>query len=84
MAILLGAFLIHGLIPGPDMLSKNLDVTYAIVWSVGIANILGAGLCFMFSDQLAKLAIIRPSIIMPLILTVIIVGAFQALSLIHI
>ena len=78
MAILLGAFLIHGLIPGPDMLSKNLDVTYAIVWSVGIANILGAGLCFMFSDQLAKLAIIRPSIIMPLILTVIIVGAFQA------
>ena len=78
MAILLGAFLIHGLIPGPDMLSKNLDVTYAIVWSVAIANILGAGLCFMFSDQLAKLAIIRPSIIMPLILTVIIVGAFQA------
>lgn len=78
MAILLGAFLIHGLIPGPDMLSKNLDVTYAIVWSVAIANILGAGLCFLFSDQLAKLAIIRPSIIMPLILTVIIVGAFQA------
>jgi len=78
MAILLGAFLIHGLIPGPDMLSKNLDVTYVIVWSVALANILGAGLCFMFSDQLAKLAIIRPSIIMPLILTVMIVGAFQA------
>ena len=78
MAILLGAFLIHGLIPGPDMLSKNLDVTYVIVWSVAIANILGAGLCFMFSNQLAKLAIIRPSIIMPLILTVMIVGAFQA------
>jgi len=78
MAILLGAFLIHGLVPGPDMLTKNLDVTYTIVWSVALANILGAGLCFMFSDQLAKIAVVRQSIIMPLILTVIMVGAFQA------
>jgi hypothetical protein len=41
MAILLGAFLIHGLVPGPDMLHKNLDITYAMVWSVALANILG-------------------------------------------
>jgi TctA family transporter len=77
MAILLGAFLIHGLIPGPDMLTKNLDVTYSMVWSIAIANILGAGLCFMFSDQFAKLALIRFSVIMPLILCVVFVGAFQ-------
>jgi len=78
MAILLGAFLIHGLVPGPDMLNKDLNVTYTIVWSVALANILGAGLCFLFSDQLAKIAVVRHSIIMPLILTVIMVGAFQA------
>ena len=78
MAILLGAFLIHGLVPGPDMLGRNLDVTYSMVWSVALANILGAGLCFMFSDQFAKIAVIRQPIIMPLILTVIFVGAFQA------
>ncbi len=77
MAILLGAFLIHGLIPGPDMLTKNLDVTYSMVWSVGMANILGAGLCFAFSDQFAKIALIRSAVITPLILTVIFVGAFQ-------
>ena len=67
MAILLGAFLIHGLVPGPDMLNKDLNVTYTIVWSVALANILGAGLCFLFSDQLAKIAVVRHSIIMPLI-----------------
>ena len=77
MAILLGAFLVHGLVPGPDMLTKNLDVTYTMVWSVALANILGAGLCFAFSDQFAKIALIRQPIIMPLILTVIFVGAFQ-------
>jgi TctA family transporter len=77
MAILLGAFMIHGLIPGPDMLTRNLDLTYTIVWSVALANILGAGICFAFSNQFAKIAMIRHSIIMPLILTVIFIGAFQ-------
>ena len=77
MAILLGAFLIHGLVPGPSMLSTHLDVTYAIVWSVALANILGAGGCFLFSNQFAKIATIRQPVIMPLILTVIFIGAFQ-------
>jgi TctA family transporter len=77
MAILLGAFLIHGLIPGPDMLTKHLDVTYSMVWSVALANILGAGLCFAFSNQFAKIALLRYTIIMPLILAVVFIGAFQ-------
>ena len=34
MALLLGAFTIQGLIPGPDMLTRHLDVTYTIVWSI--------------------------------------------------
>ncbi|MEE8279777.1 MAG: tripartite tricarboxylate transporter permease, partial [Alphaproteobacteria bacterium] len=46
-------------------------------WSVALANILGAGLSFMFSDQFAKVAIISYADIMPLILTVVFVGAFQ-------
>ena len=59
MAILLGAFLIHGLIPGPEMLTRHLDVTYSMVWSVALANILGAGICFAFSNQFAKIATLR-------------------------
>jgi TctA family transporter len=38
MAIRLGAFIAQGLIPGPDMLSKNLSVTYSMVWSIAVAN----------------------------------------------
>ena len=76
MSILLGAFLIHGLVPGPDMLTKNLDVTYAMVWSVALANILGAGLCFAFSPQFAKVATLRYSLILPSVLGIIFIGAF--------
>ncbi len=77
MAILLGAFMIHGLVPGPDMLGKHLNVTYAMVWSVALANVLGAGLCYIFSGQFAKLATLRYTLIMPSVLGIIYIGAFQ-------
>src|SRR5882724_5506365 len=78
MAILLGAFLIHGLVPGPDMLTKNLDITYAMVWSVALANILGAGMCYAFSPEFARLSILRFSLILPAVLGVVYIGAFEA------
>ena len=78
MAILLGAFLIHGLVPGPEMLTKHLDITYSMVWSIAIANILGSGLCFAFSGQLAKIATLRYTLFMPGVLSLIYIGAFEA------
>jgi TctA family transporter len=77
MAILLGAFLIHGLVPGPDMVTKNLDVTYSMVWSIAIANVLGSGLCFLLSGQFAKLATLRYTLILPCVLCLVYIGAFE-------
>jgi TctA family transporter len=77
MAILLGAFLIHGLVPGPDMLSKHLSITYAMVWSIALANILGAGACYLFSGQFARLATLRYTLILPSVLGIIYIGAFE-------
>ena len=77
MAILLGAFLMHGLVPGPDMLTKNLHITYSMVWSIAIANILGSGLCYLFSSQFAKLASLRYSLILPFVLCMVYIGGFE-------
>ncbi|QPN47443.1 tripartite tricarboxylate transporter permease [Pseudomonas sp. p106] len=76
-AILLGALMIHGFNPGPEMLTKHLDLTYSMVWSIALANIFGAGLCFLFSGQFAKVASLRYSLILPVIIPVVLVGAFQ-------
>ncbi|MFM1814946.1 MAG: hypothetical protein RLZ98_1641 [Pseudomonadota bacterium] len=77
MALLLGAFLMHGIEPGPKMLTEKLDVTYTMVWSVAIANLMGAGTCFLFANQFAKLALVRAGILVPLVMTITFVGAYQ-------
>ena len=47
MALLLGAMLIVGLNPGPEMLKSRLDVTFSMVWVLIISNVIVAGLCFL-------------------------------------
>jgi TctA family transporter len=77
MALLLGAFLIHGIAPGPNMLGPQLDVTFTLIWTVAIANILGAGACFLLAGQFARVATLRAGLLVPLVFSVMVIGAFQ-------
>jgi len=76
-AILLSAMMVQGFIPGPDMLTRNLELTYTMVWSLALANVFGAGLCFLLSGQFAKISTLRYTLILPSIMAVTLVGAFQ-------
>ncbi len=78
MAILLGAFLILGLVPGPDMLTKHLTLTYSMVWTIVIANLITVPICLLFIDQLAKLTTIRGNLIIPFILLLCFIGAYSS------
>ncbi len=78
MALFLGAMTIQGLEPGPDMLTKHLDVTFTIGWSLALANILGTGLCFLLANQLARIATIRGQVLAPILLVIMFLGSFLA------
>jgi TctA family transporter len=78
MAILLGGFVLLGLVPGPDMLSKHLSVTYSMVWTIVLANFLTVIVCFLFLDQLARLTGVRGGILIPLILVLVFVGSYTS------
>src|SRR5947207_5074687 len=80
MAILLGAFIIQGIVPGPDMLlpppKGHLDLTFSFVWVIIISNIITVAICFLFLKPIAKVTQVRGSIIIPIILVLIYLGAF--------
>jgi TctA family transporter len=80
MAILLGAFIIQGIVPGPDMLlpppKGKLDLTFSFVWVIIVSNFITVAICFLFLKQLAKVTMVRGGIIIPIILILIYLGAF--------
>jgi TctA family transporter len=77
-ALLLGAFTILGLTPGLAMLrpEQNLPLTYSLVWTIIIANLITVPLCFLFLKRLVGLTEIRGSILIPILLMLIYVGGF--------
>ncbi|MCR8724533.1 tripartite tricarboxylate transporter permease [Frigidibacter sp. ROC022] len=75
MAILLSVFLIFGLVPGPSMVTDDLDITFGMIWMIIVANIAAAALALLFQRWLILLCYIRATIIVPIILGTMLVGA---------
>ncbi len=78
MAILLGAFIIQGIVPGPDLLNpdKHLTLTFSFVWIIVVTNIITVAICFMFLNQLAKITFIKGTYLIPFLLLLIYLGGF--------
>jgi TctA family transporter len=77
-AILLGALVIKGLRPGPDMLTVNLSLTFSMIWEIAIANLVAAGLLMLLSRQIQKVAFLPGHLIVPGVMVVLLMGAWVA------
>jgi TctA family transporter len=78
MAVFLGGLALLNLSPGPHMVRQDLDVTYTIVWSLALANVIGAGLCIFLAPQIAKITRVRFAILAPYLFMLIAFAAFQS------
>lgn len=78
MAILLGGLIVVGIRPGPDMVVAHLDLTYTIIWSLALANVIGAILCLIVAGPVTRLTTIRYALLAPCMIIVILFAAFQA------
>ena len=78
MALLLGGFILIGIEPGLSMVTEHLDLVYLMIWSVALANIIGAGTCLLLAAPIARLTTIRYALIAPFMFGLIFFAAFQA------
>ncbi|MCF6506430.1 hypothetical protein E9549_03260 [Blastococcus sp. MG754426] len=77
-AVLLSAFLIAGLDPGPEMLTTELDVTYSMVWIVVLANFVAVAAAFAFLRPLTRLTFISGPLLVPFLLLLLGLGAYSS------
>jgi len=78
MAILLGAFFLLGIVPGPDMLTKYLPLTFSMVWTICISNIIVVAVSLLFINYLARLTFIRGSLLIPFIILLVLTGGYTS------
>jgi len=77
MAILLGAFLLVGLKPGPLFLQEHTDMAFTLAGTIIFANLLGSAILLLLGGKLAGLTLIRGNILGPIVLILVVAGAFS-------
>jgi putative tricarboxylic transport membrane protein len=78
MALLLGAFIIHGLQPGPLMITQNPELFWGIVASMYIGNVMLLILNLPLIGMWVKLLKLPYNVLFPLILLFTIIGVYAS------
>lgn len=78
MAVFIGGLILIGVEPGIGMIERNLDLTYLIIWSLGLANVIGAGTCLFLAKPIARLTLIRYTLLAPFMIAIVYFAAYQA------
>ncbi|WP_248923865.1 tripartite tricarboxylate transporter permease [Paenibacillus hamazuiensis] len=77
VAILLGAFVMHGLTPGPALFHKNPDFVWGVIASMFIGNVILLIFNLPMANMWAKIAQVPYKLLFPLILIVSLLGAYS-------
>ncbi len=78
LALIFGGLVIVGITPGKDMLTRDLDVTFSMIWLLIIGSIITSVICIAFTRQLAMATKLRPTVMIPMILAMAVIGSFAA------
>jgi putative tricarboxylic transport membrane protein len=75
-AILLGAFMAHGLRPGPELFKEQGPLVFAILVAMVLANVLFVVIGYLTIPLFARLVTIRKSLLLPLTVVFAFTGAY--------
>ncbi len=78
MAVFLGGMVLLGMQPGPSMVTTDLGLTYTIAWTLALASVIGAFICFLFASPISRLTFIPFNLVAPAMIMLICFAAFQA------
>ena len=78
MALLLGAFIILGLQPGPEFLAKHLDLALALAMILAFGNVASSMLMFLVSKLLMYVTRVPGHLLAPILLVLIMIGTYAA------
>ena len=76
MAVFLGILVLHGLQPGPMMLTQNQTEIYGLIWALTLSCILASFVGLALVRPLALITLVDSRILVPVVLCVAMVGSY--------
>lgn len=76
MAILLGAFVMLGIQPGPGLALTGMDTVWTLIWALMIANVVAVLMFFAVAPAFGYLSFVRGSLLIPFVFTLTYLGSY--------
>jgi TctA family transporter len=76
MAILLGAFIMLGIQPGPALALTGMEIVWVLIWGLMLANIIAVALFVLIAPGLGLLSRVRGTLLIPFVLVLTFLGAY--------
>ena len=77
MAVFLGGLILIGIEPGIGMLERHLDLTFMIIWSLALANVLGTALCLVLAKPISRITLVPFAMVAPFMIAIVYFAAYQ-------
>lgn len=75
-AVIVGAFIINGVTPGPLLFQENLQIVFIVVFALVISNLISSIVGVLSAKYLVKVTRISITTIAPIVIVVALVGSF--------
>jgi len=76
MAILLGAFVMLGIQPGPGLALDGMDIVWTLIWALMIANVVAVIMLVALAPGFSYLSYVRGSLLIPFVFTLTFLGSY--------
>lgn len=76
MAILIGAFVMLGIQPGPQMALMHMDLVWSLIWALALANFLSVFVFLAMAPAFSLLVYVRGALLIPFVLVLAFLGAY--------
>ena len=76
MAVMMGAFLIFGIQPGPAMLTEKLDLVWTLIWALVVGNLMAIAILIFVTRWVALLTFVNGAVLVPIIVVMVALGAY--------
>ena len=76
MAVFMGILVLHGMQPGPMILTRNQPEIYGLIWSLTASCVLASLAGLLLVRLLARVTLVPSSVLVPIVLCVALVGSW--------
>jgi len=76
MAVLMGAFIILGIQPGPTMMTTQLPLVWTLIWALVVGNLIAVAFLMVIMRWAAVLTFVNGAILVPFIIVLAVVGSY--------